>query len=175
MEAYKNLTTYILATVIFDLTVDFCRRWIDPRSRTTDQMTQAARSGKQNIAEGASVQSLESYIKLLGVTEGSQRELAADYEDFLRQRKLTIWNKNDDRVRRIREFRAVWVSPNQPNTPNLPNNPEEAANTLLTFCQMETFLLKRQIESLKEKFIREGGFRENLFQKRLEFKRRSSQ
>src|SRR3989344_4085794 len=175
MESYKRLTTYILATVIFDLTVDFCRRWIDPRSRTTDQMTQAARSGKQNIAEGASVQSLESYIKLLGVTEGSQRELAADYEDFLRQRKLTIWNKNDDIVRRIREFRAVWVSPNQPNTPNLPNNPEEAANTLLTFCQMETFLLKRQIESLKEMFIREGGFRENLFQKRLEYKRRSSQ
>src|SRR3989344_2429531 len=171
MESYKKLTTYILATVIFDLTVDFCRRWIDPRSRTTDQMTQAARSGKQNIAEGASVQSLESYIKLLGVTEGSQRELAADYEDFLRQRKLSIWDKEDSRVREMRRFRAIWISPNQPNTPNLSNDPTEAANTLLTFCQMETFLLKRQIEALKEKFIREGGFRENLFAKRLAFRR----
>ena len=152
MESYKKLASYILATVIFDLTVEFCRRWVDPKSRTTDQMTQAARSGKQNIAEGASVQSLESYIKLLGVTEGSQRELAADYEDFLRQRKLPIWDKEDERVRRVREFREV------------------AANTLLTFCQMETFLLKRQIEALKEKFIREGGFRENLFKKRIQYK-----
>lgn len=170
MESYKRLASYILATVIFDLTVEFCRRWINPRSRTTDQMVQAARSGKQNIAEGASVQSLESYIKLLGVTEGSQRELTADYEDFLRQRGLPIWNKNDSRVSEVRRFRAVWVCPNQPNTPNLPSSPEVAANTLLTFCQMETFLLKRQIESLKEKFIREGGFRENLFKKRIEFR-----
>lgn len=173
MESYKRLASYILATVIFDLTVEFCRRWIDPRSRTTDQMTQAARSGKQNIAEGASIQSLESYIKLLGVTEGSQRELAADYEDFLRQRKLSIWDKDDSRVRRVREFRAVWASTNQPNTPNLPNSPEVAANTLLTFCQMETFLLKRQIESLKDKFIREGGFRENLFKKRREYQKQT--
>lgn len=171
MESYKRLASYILATVIFDLTVEFCRRWIDPKSRTTDQMTQAARSGKQNIAEGASVQSLESYIKLLGVTEGSQRELAADYEDFLRQRKMPIWGKEDGRVREIRRFRARWVSPNQPNTPNLPNSAEIAANTLLTFCQMETFLLKRQIESLKEKFAREGGFRENLFKRRQEFRK----
>ncbi|MBI4099974.1 four helix bundle protein [Candidatus Microgenomates bacterium] len=172
MESYKKLATYVLATVIFDLTVEFCRRWIDPKSRTTDQMTQAARSGKQNIAEGASVQSLESYIKLLGVTEGSQRELASDYEDFLRQRGLPIWDKEDARVRRVRQFRAVWVQPNQPNTPNLPKDPTEAANTLLTFCQMETFLLKRQIEALKEKFVMEGGFRENLFKKRMEFKKK---
>lgn len=173
MESYKRLATYILATVIFDLTVEFCQRWIDPKSRTTDQMVQAARSGKQNIAEGASVQSLESYIKLLGVTEGSQRELAADFEDFLRQRNLAIWEKNDSRVREVRRFRAVWIKPNQPNTPNLPNSPEEAANMLLTFCQMETFLLKRQIEALKAKFVRDGGFRENLFRKRMEFKKRN--
>jgi restriction system protein len=166
------LSSYILATVIFDLTVEFCRRWIDPRSRTTDQMIQAARSGKQNIAEGASVQSLESYIKLLGVTEGSQRELAADYEDFLRQRDLPIWDKDDPRVRQVREFRASWVKPNQPNTPNLPNDPELEANSLLTYCQMESFLLKRQIDALKEKFIREGGFRENLFRQRQEYRTR---
>jgi len=131
-------------------------------------MEQAGRSGKQNIAEGYTMQSLESYIKLLGVAEGSIKELAADYEDFLRQRKLTIWGKDDPRVRVFRAFRAVWKSPNIPNTPNLPNDSEEAANMMLTFCQMETFLLKRQIAALKEKFIKEGGFRENLFKKRIE-------
>lgn len=173
MEGYKYLSSYILATVIQDLTVKFCQRYIDPRSRTTDQMIQAARSGKQNIAEGYSVQSLESYIKLLGVAEGSIRELAIDYEDYLRQHQLPTWDKNSREVRGFRAFRAVWINSNTPNTPNLPHSPEEAANMLLTFCQMDTFLMSRQLAALKEKFIREGGFRENLFKKRLEYKRRS--
>jgi four helix bundle suffix protein len=172
MEGYKYLSTYILATVIFDLTMEFVKRWVNPKSRTTDQMQQASRSGKQNIAEGYAVQSLESYIKLLGVAEGSIKELAADYEDFLRERKFQTWDKSDSRIRVFRDFRAVWVSPNIPNSPNLPTNPEEAANMLLTFCQMETYLLKRQIESLKEKFIKEGGFRENLFKKRIQERRK---
>jgi len=178
MEGYKYLSSYILATVICDLNVEFIRKWIDYqqavsfgyKSRTKDQMEQAGRSGKQNIAEGYTMQSLESYIKLLGVSDGSFKELASDYEDFLRQHKLKIWDKMDPKVRVFRNFRAVWKTPNIPNTPNLPNNPEEAANLLLTFCQMETFLLKRQIDSLTEKFIKEGGFRENLFKKRLDRK-----
>ena len=184
MEGYKHLSTYILATVICDLNVGFIKRWINYKSRTCDQMEQvfdsegqspqaqtrrAGRSGKQNIAEGYMMQSLESYIKLLGVAEGSIKELAADYEDFLRQKKLSTWSKNDGRVRGFRAFRAVWIESNIPNTPNLPNNPEEAANMLLTFCQMESYLLSRQIAALKEKFIEQGGFRENLFKKRVEY------
>lgn len=163
MEGYKYLASYILATVIYDLTTEFVKRWIPPKSRTCDQMEQARRSGKQNIAEGYTLQSLESYIKLLGVAEGSFKELQEDFEDFLRERHLQIWDKNHPKVRVFRVFRAVWKTPNIPNTPNLPNSPEEAANMLLTFCQMETFLLNRQIASLKQKFIKEGGFRENLF------------
>ncbi len=169
MEGYKNLTTYILATVICDLNVEFIGKNIDFRSRTRDQMEQAGRSGKQNIAEGYTMQSLESYIKLLGVAVGSIKELAADYEDFLRQRKLSTWPKDDGRIRVFRAFRAVWVGPNIPNIPNLPNNQEEAANMILTFCQMESYLLTKQIAALKEKFVREGGFRENLFKKRKEY------
>lgn len=174
MEGYKNLSSYILATVIHDLTILFVRRWINPRSRTVDQMEQAARSGKQNIAEGDTLQSLESYIKLCGVAHGSIKELAVDFEDFLRQNNFQIWDKNHPKVRDFRGFRAVWKSPNIPNTPNLPNNPEEAANMLLTFCQMETFLLNRQIEALKKKFIAEGGFRENLFKQRIAQKKKDS-
>lgn len=170
MEGYKRLATYILGTVIQDLTFEFIKRWIPPKSRTCDQMEQAARSGKQNIAEGYTMESLESYIKLLGVAHGSFKELSTDFEDFLRQKQLQIWDKNHSKVRVFRGFRAVWKSPNIPNTPNLPNDPEEAANMLLTFCQMETFLLKRQIDALTEKFVKEGGFRENLFKKRIAYK-----
>ncbi len=173
MEGYKNLASYILAVIIHDLTIVFCRRYIDQKSRTVDQMEQAARSGKQNIAEGYSQQSLEGYIKLLGVAFGSLKELCIDYEDFLRQRGLTIWLKHDMRVGAFRGFRAVWKSPNIPNTPNLPNNPEQAANMLITFCQMETYLLKNQIEALKRKFVNEGGFRENLFKERMKLRNRS--
>ena len=173
MEGYKNLSSYILATVIYDLNQEFLKRWVNPKSRNWDQMDQAGRSGKQNIAEGYTMQSLESYIKLLGVANGSFKELAADFEDFLRTKKLTTWGKDHEKVRVFRAFRAVWLAPNRPNTPNLPKDPEEAANMLLTFCQMETFLLKRQIEALKTKFVKEGGFRENLFKKRLEQKRKT--
>ncbi len=163
MEGYKRLTTYVFATIIHDLTIIFCRRYIDRRSRTIDQMEQAARSGKQNIAEGYSQQSLEGYIKLLGVAFGSLKELCVDYEDFLRQRNFTIWPRHDVRIRVFRE------------TPNLPHNPEDAANMLITFCQMETYLLKNQIEALKKKFITEGGFRENLFKERMKLKNRFRQ
>jgi four helix bundle suffix protein len=173
MEGYKYLSSYILATVICDLNLQFCDRYIRKHSRTYEQMEQGGRSGKQNIAEGYTVQSLETYIRLAGVAEGSMKELAADYEDFLRQHGYEIWEKNDPRVRVFRNFRAVWKKPNIPNTPNLPNNPEEAANMLLTFCQMETFLLSRQIDALKKKFESEGGFRENLFKKRQQYKSKS--
>lgn len=174
MEGYKYLSSYILATVIYDLSILFCQMYIRITSRTRDQMEQAARSGKQNTAEGYMMQSLEGYIKLCGVALGSVMELASDYEDFLRQRKLTIWDKNDLRVRKIREFRAVWVRPSIPNTPNLPNTPEEAANLLLTLCQMESYLLMKQIEALRRKFVKEGGFRENLFRERLTYKKSRS-
>lgn len=171
MEKYKYLHAYILATVICDLTFEFCRRYVSPRSRTTDQMIQAARSGKQNIAEGASGQSMESYIKLLGVAEASMRELTTDYEDYLRQHLLTTWPKEDPRNIRIRSFRAKWLSPNTPNTPTMPNNPEIFANCMLTLCQMETYLLHRLILSIKQRFVEQGGFRENLYADRQKYRR----
>jgi four helix bundle suffix protein len=131
-------------------------------------MEQCGRSGKQNIAEGYSQESLSSYIYLLGISFGSVKELKEDFEDFLRQRKLQIYPADHEKVREFRSFRAVWDYPNIPNSPNLPKNPEEAANMLLTFCQMLSFLLRRQIQSLEAKFVHEGGFRENLHKKHLE-------
>lgn len=170
---YQYLETYRLATVIYDLTVEFCRLFLDPRSRTNDQMTQAGRSGKQNIAEGYLERSLKSYIKLLGVALASIGELLEDYEDFLRQRGLPQWDKNDPRVREMRGLRVVGDPPHLPHYPHIPNDPVLAANLMITLCQRAIFLLGRQIQSLEQKFIHEGGYTENLFRKRLN--QRSSQ
>lgn len=139
-------------------------------------MVQAARSGKQNIIEGVSQQaSRKGEIKLLGISEASYEELIADYEDFLNQRKLSIWDKNDPRVIKFRQIGIEATSfpryPREPRVPKLPMNPEEAANFLLTLCHIQTYLLSRQIKSTEEKFIREGGYTENLFRKRLEKRR----
>src|SRR5574340_1017919 len=93
---YKQLLSYQRAEIVYDATVHFCDRFIDKRSRTHDQMVQAARSGKQNIIEGsmASGTSKETEIKLTNVARASLEELLADYQDFLRVRNLRLWDKN---------------------------------------------------------------------------------
>jgi four helix bundle protein len=90
---FRNLKSYQMAEIVYDATVKFCDRWIGRRSRTHDQMVQAARSGKQNIAEGstASGTSKKTELKLVGVARASLEELLLDYQDFLRQRKLRLW------------------------------------------------------------------------------------
>lgn len=167
LAGYKYLKSYQLATVVYDLTTEFCNRYIDRRSRTHDQMVQAARSGKQNIAEGYLEKSLKMYIKLLGVSRGSFGELLEDYEDSARQRKILLWPKG--KTGEIREIREIWErsTPNNPHIPHLPDNPERAINLLITLVNQANFLIDRQIKALEEKFIREGGYSENLFKRRL--------
>ncbi|PIU03801.1 four helix bundle protein [Candidatus Shapirobacteria bacterium CG08_land_8_20_14_0_20_39_18] len=172
---YKYLKTYQLSIIIFDSTYIFCERFLPEYKfrRTVEQMTQAARSMKQNIPEGYSETSLKSYIKLLGVSRGSVVELIEDYQDFLRLRGLKIWDKNDPRVLKIRDIRVIRDindNPNSLNTLKLPDDPESAANFLLTLCFQESFLLNQQIKSLEEKFVNEGGYTENLYKKRIEVK-----
>jgi len=170
MEGYKYLLSYQYSVVICDLTAEFCQKYVLGRElmRQRDQMTQAARSGKQNICEGSSLQSLESYIKFLGIANGSLKELLEDYEDFLRQKNLIIWPKDDVKMRELRDLRVMKdPSPHLPQIPHIPQNPEIAANLLIMLIQRTTYLLTKQIESLKEKFVSEGGFRENLFKQRL--------
>lgn len=178
LAGYKYLHSYQLTVIIYDLTIEFVRRWIDFKSRTKDQMEQAARSGKQNITEGYLEKSLKGYIYLLGIAYASLGELLEDYEDFLRQRKLKIWEKEDLRVREFRGFRVFRdfrISPNSPNSPitlKLSENPEVAANLLITLIHQAQYLLFRQIQALEEKFVKEGGYTENLFKKRLEERKR---
>lgn len=96
---YRHLKSFQVAQVVYDVTVRFCDRYIGKRSRTHDQMVQAARSGVQNIAEGsmASATSKKTELKLTNVARASLEELRLDYEDFLRQRGFTLWGRNDPR------------------------------------------------------------------------------
>lgn len=96
---YRKLKSFQAAELVYDVTVRFCDKYIDRKSRTHDQMVQAARSGVQNIAEGsqASETSKKTELKLTNVARASLEELRLDYEDFLRQRKLAFWNRSDQR------------------------------------------------------------------------------
>lgn len=103
---YRNLVSYQMSEIVYDATIKFCDRFIEKRSRTHDQMVQAARSGKQNIAEGsmASGTSKKTELKLVGVARASLEELLLDYEDYLRQRNLNLWGKDDPRSQEIRKL-----------------------------------------------------------------------
>src|SRR3990172_1301256 len=101
---YRKLRAFQTATVVYDATVSFCERFVDKRSRTTDQMVQAARSGRQNIAEGsrASATSSQTELRLVNVARASLDELLLDYEDFLRQRGKRQWKKDDRQAPAVR-------------------------------------------------------------------------
>lgn len=184
LPKHKYLLTYRYAEIVHDLTVEFCVRNLSdlsnldkvPKRRTIEQMIQAARSGKQNIIEGvnAGETSKSSEIYLLGIARSSLEELIADFEDFLRQRGMTIWQKSDPKIEKFKRitYRLTNLSNlsdlgNLKEKPILPKDPEEAANFLLTLCHIETFLLNKQVKKAEETFVKEGGYRENLFKKRL--------
>ena len=168
---YENLLVYQQAVVISDLTVVFCERFLGEFKyrRTVEQMVQAARSGKQNIVEGSLEKSMEGNIKLTGIARASYGELLEDYKDFLRQRGLALWSKDDSRVLKIRSYKTYMS--HKPYTSYL-QNPEDFANLMVTLCFTEGYLLDRLLYAQEQKFIKEGGFRENLFRKRQEFRRK---
>lgn len=170
--SYKDLKSYQQATIIYDFTFEFCNRYIDGRSRTHDQMVQAARSGKQNIVEGSSERTSErSELKLVGVARASFQELLEDYEDFLRQRNLRQWIKDDPEAREIRNMSYL------PNRSYLTyksylENPELAANVAICLINQVNFLLDRQIQALEQDFVKYGGWSERMRHLRDEEKKR---
>lgn len=115
---YRRLKSFQIAQLVYDVTVRFCDRYVEKRSRTHDQMVQAARSGVQNIAEGsqASGTSKKTELKLTNVARASMEELRLDYEDYLRQRGLPLWDREDPRRKELIDRRlttadavAEWV------------------------------------------------------------------
>jgi four helix bundle suffix protein len=169
---YRNLFSYQKAEIIYDGTVYFTNRFFNTYDRTVGQMVQAARSGKQNIAEGsmASATSKEMEIKLTNVARASLEELQIDYEDFLRTRKLPIWDKSHRLVARLRELNNGVPTPNYETFVKAieHESPEICANTMITLIKICTYLLKQQIKQLETAFIKEGGLRERMSKARLE-------
>jgi four helix bundle suffix protein len=176
--SYRELKSYQQATIIYDFTAEFCNFYIDKKSRTTDQMVQAARSGKQNIVEGSSNRTSEkSELKLLGIARASLQELLEDYEDFLRQRGLEQWDKDDPRSLEIRNLYKSYQTYQSDKTyqsyKTYLRDPEVAANTAICLINQVNFLLDRQIKSLENQFIKQGGYTEKLrWQRENEKKKR---
>jgi len=166
---YRQLKSFQHAELVYDSTVKFCDRFIDRRSRTHDQMVQAARSGRQNIAEGsqASGTSRKFELKLVGVARASLEELLLDYEDFLRHHGLPLWGKDHQTaqiVRRLayKENRSYSTYRSFIET----SPPEIAANTIICLIHQTNYLLDQQLRQLEKAFLEEGGFTERLYQAR---------
>lgn len=195
---YRNLKSFQVAQLAYDVTVRFCDRYIDKKSRTHDQMVQAARSGVQNIAEGSQVSgtSKKMELKLTNVARASLEELRLDYEDFLRQRGLPLWERSDPRRQALIDRRcrtaddvARWVKeihdrdlsgrsasiPSELSTQSTQSTnsayPEIAANAVLTLISVATALLDRQIAAQAAAFETEGGFTERLYRVRQDRRR----
>ena len=174
---YRKLRSFQTAQIIYDATVVFCDRFIDRRSRTRDQMVQAARSGVQNIAEGsmASGTSKKMELKLTNVARASLEELLLDYEDFLRQKGFRMWGKDSREAMAVRgKYRADKSDQSDRSDSSDSSDPysirtaspERAANTLICLINQATFLLRRQIRKLEESFLNEGGFTERMYRAR---------
>lgn len=173
---FKSLAVYWLAKEIYYLNFIFCERYIPRNTRTFDQMVQAARSCKQNIVEGSLENSSESNLKLSGVSRASFGELIEDYEDFLWQKDLPVWDRDDSRVL---VWRREYIDPHKTHVTHKAHeaygvsfaDPEAFANLMVTLCTKEGYLMDKFLEGVKNRFIREGGFRENLFRKRIDYKK----
>lgn len=179
---YRNLRSFQLAQLVYDVTVRFCDRFVEKKSRTHDQMVQAARSGVQNIAEGsqASGTSKKTELKLTNVARASLEELRLDYLDFLRQRNLPIWLRNDPRRQVLIDQRcntadevALWVkkefhrsSSTSSTSSTTSTLPEISANAALALIAVTCALLDRQISTLAQTFEDGGGFTERLYRVR---------
>src|SRR5436190_8093744 len=126
---YRQLRSFQVTEIIYDGTVAFCDRFVDKRSRTHDQMVHAARSGRQNIAEGsrASATSSQTELRLVNVARASLDELLLDYEDFLRQRGLKQWEKDDSESRKVRAIGTQRANRPYPSDRSDPTDPSDAS------------------------------------------------
>jgi len=187
------LRSFQTAQAAYDGTVIFCDRFVDRRSRTRDQMVQAARSGVQNIAEGsmASATSRKMELKLTAVARASLEELLLDYEDFLRQRPAasggatkpghTALRHGSGPAPRLRRAgRKDGADGSDKSDGSDGSDPysirtasaEVAANTLICLVNQASFLLGRQLKKLEEQFLAEGGFTERLYRERSSARRK---
>ncbi len=181
---YRKMRSFQTTTVIYDATVSFCDRFMDKRSRTVDQMVQAARSGRQNIAEGsrATATSSQTELRLINVARASLDELLLDYEDFLRQRGLRQWNKDDKEAKAVRAVglrkKTLDRSDQSDRTARTDSkayshwldhkDPAVVANSVICLIHQANYLLDLQISGLERQFVEGGGYSEQLAAARIE-------
>lgn len=178
-----------MATLVYDATYWFCEKFLDRYSRMADQMIQAARSGRQNIAEGsrAAATSSQTELRLINVARASLEELLLDYEDFLRHRHLAQWKLDGTESVAVRKvpkeykrhksdwtdltdqerwaFYSKWLEHDDPSV---------RANTLICLINQANYLLDRQISVLEKQFVEEGGYSEQLAAARLAERKRKT-
>ncbi len=170
---YKNLITYRKSEIIYDGTVFFCRRFLNKYDRTVDQMVQAARSGKQNIAEAsmASATSKETEIKLTNVARASLEELLIDYEDFLRTHGLIKWERSHRLSLRFDELNKTPDASYHTFKKAIEHeHPEISANVMRCLIKVTSYLLGKQLEALEKDFLQQGGLRERMLKARLRYR-----
>lgn len=168
---YRNLLSYQKAEVIYEITYRFCERFLKRGDRTADQMVQAARSGKQNIVEGsaAAATSKETEIKLTNVARASLEELLEDYRDFLRVRDLAVWDKEGREAAYVRKLGRTSPLTYEVFREFVETRPAEVtANITICLIYQACFLLDRQLKSLANTFVEQGGLRERMTRARLE-------
>ncbi len=176
---YRELRTFQSATLIYDATYWFCEKYCDRYSRMIDQMVQAARTGRQNIAEGsrAAATSSQTELRLVNVARASLEELLLDYEYFLRHRRKSLWGKDDTKtlaVRRVTgDHQSDWSDLTDQQRSELyaewldHDAPFVRANALICLIHQTNYLLDQQIAALERQFVEEGGYSEQLAAKRL--------
>lgn len=167
---YQDLLAFKKSRIVYDATVFFCDKYIDRRSRTHDQMVQAARSGKQNILEGsqASGTSRETEIKLTNVARASLEELLEDYRDYLRTRGHELWGKDSKEALFVRKLGQDKNASYESYRSYLETRPPEiAANIIICLIHQTNYLLDQLIRRLEKDFLEHGGLKENMFRARL--------
>lgn len=168
---YRHLRVYRVAEALYDLTYLFCQRFLPQYGdRTVDQMVQAARSGKQNIAEGnqAATTSSETEIKLTNVARASIEELLADYEDYLRTRSLTQWGFDHPRMEALRQWTRNKAFLHDYTVKATRMTDEEMANLCITLCHQVIYMLGQLLKTQQSRFVEQGGIRERMTAARLE-------
>lgn len=170
---YKNLIAYKKAECIYDITYYFAHKFLNKGDRTVDQMIQAARSGKQNIAEGSSASSTskETELKLTNVAKASLQELLVDYEDYLRVRNLEQWEVNSEKAIRTREVCRKHTDSAYFRKAIAVRSDETIANIAITLIHQTDMLLRRLIERQKIEFLTKGGIKEEMYSARKEWRK----
>ena len=170
---YRNLRVYKVAEIIYDITYYFANKYLRMGDRTIDQMIQAARSGKQNIAEGnqAALTSSETEIKLTNVAKASLEELLDDYEDYLRVRNLQQWGKLHPRYEKMRLYARSENIYKDYADKIIHMNDEEIANLSITLIHQANFMLHKLLMTMQERFVKEGGIRERMFHCRSNYRK----